>query len=215
MKRCLIYFLLAFWVHQAFANNTSPPLSSKTEEAIQSHMKLLRAFKNMYENKHFKKEIFNTETGYLQTSISNEDKMPLNFFVEYNNMWWFSIIDKVIVPAIGYDYENDTGFIALDIYYDKTHILRATQLVKFHSNKINYLRTYASPTFFSEDDPLIKLDSYGNQIWLETGYDLNYSAKAALLFFSSPVGKSFISNQKTEASVEKIEENLKKFLKNN
>lgn len=216
MKRHILCLLLTFIAisHRSFANSgPNQPLSDKTQQAIQSRMSILRAFKSMYEAKFFKKELFDIEKGFLQTSLSNEDKMPLNFFVEYNNMWWFSIIDKVIVPSIGYDYENDTGFIALEIYYDDSHILRGTQLIKFVGNKINYLRTYASPTFFSEDDVLIKLDNFGNQIWLETGYDLNYSANAALLFFKSPVGKSFVENTKTKSPIEKIERNLKGFLK--
>ncbi len=122
----------------------------------------------------------------------------------------FSIINKVIVPSIGYDYENNTGFIVLNIYYDDNHILRATQYVKFNEDmKIIYIETFGSPTFFSENNPLVKLDSYGNQIWLTTGYDLTYSTKAALLFFDSPIGKYFATEPKTEKAVKTIKEQLK------
>lgn len=219
-KLSLILFLIFSFIFYSniFADDSNHQLlSSQTQRDIKTHMKILSEFRRMYENKHFEKYLFDIKNGYLQTSISgNENKMPLNFFVEYNNMWWFAIIDKVVVPAIGYDYENNTGFIVLNIYYDKTHILRGTQYITFNGNKINYIRTYGSPTFFTEnlDAPRVKLDSYGNQIWLTTGYDLTYSAKAALLFFDSPVGKSFISETKTEKSVKRIKQNLKEFLRN-
>lgn len=182
-------------------------------QSVSKYTKILQSFKEMYENKHFEKHLFDMSGGYLQTSVSsNEDNMPLNFFVEYNNMWWFSVIEKIVVPVVGYDPENDAGFIALDIYYDQDHILRASQYVKFKEDKISYIRTYASPEFFSGDDPLIKLDAYGNEIWLTTGYGLKYSAEAALLFFESPKGKSFAIHAKTEAAVKSIKENLAKYL---
>lgn len=202
-----------FLCFYAFADkSTNFNFTPQIQQSIKEHMELLHEFKNMYINKHFDKYLFDTKDGYLQTSLSNDNKMSLNYFVEYNNMWWFPIIYKVIVPAIGYDYENNTGFIVLDIYYDNNHILRGTQYIKFHGDKIVYLRTYGSPTFFSEKNPLIKLDSYGNQIWLATGYDLDYSAKAALLFFDSPIGRSFSTNSVTKEAVKKIELNLKNYL---
>ena len=177
-------------------------------------LSLMSSFKEMYENKPFEEAFFD-EKGYLQTSVgNNNDKMPLDFFVAYNNMWWFPIIDKVVVPTTGYDPLTKTGFIVLDIYYYTKRILRAMQFVKFNKNKISYIATYASPTFWSanDDSPLVHLDSFGNEIWLTTGYSLDYSTKAALLFFESPLGKSFATSPKTEASVKTIEKQLKNYL---
>jgi len=53
------------------------------------------------------------------------------------------------------------------------------QYFKFTDTKINYIRTYGSPTFFAanDNDPGVKLDLSGNDIFLCTGYDLDYSVK--------------------------------------
>lgn len=189
---------------------TGPVFANK--EAVQnkiSRIKLLDSFKQMYEKKHFSDYLFDLKKGYLQTSAaSNDDKMPMDYFVKYNNAWWFNIIKKVVVPSVAYDPETDTGFIILNIYYGQNNILRAMQYIKFTGNKINYIRTYTSPKFWNSDNPLIKLDRYGNQIWLTTGYGFSYAAKAALDFFNSPVGKSFENNPETMASVKAIKQSL-------
>ena len=192
----------------------TPAAPPATPAASSTKLSLMSSFKEMYENKHFKKAFFD-EKGYLKTFIgNNNDNMPLDFFVDYNNMWWFSIIDKVVVPATGYDPLTNTGFIVLDIYYDTNRILRAMQYVKFNNNKISNIYTYASPTFFSanSDSPLVHLDSFGNEIWLTTGYSIDYSVKAALFFFESPKGKSFATSPKTKASVKTIKKQLKNYL---
>jgi hypothetical protein len=165
---------------------------------------VLRAFKAMYEAKRFERHLFDTDLGYLQTTLSNDARMPLDFFVEYNNRWWFPLLSRVAVPCIGYDPETDTGAIVLAIHYTETDVLHAAQYVEFGGDKIHYIRTYASPTFFDRDHDLIRLDRFGNTIWLSTGYDLHYSAKAALLFFDSPVGQAFARNQTTRRVVEEI-----------
>lgn len=188
-------------------------LSTQEQQATVQHMKLLSELKSMYMNKHFSNYLFDTKNGYLQTSLSSEDKMPMQFFIDYNNMWWFSVIDKVEVPAIAYDYENNTGFIALNIYYDGKYILRGTQLVKFNGDKINYIRTYASSTFFSTPDPLVQLDSAGNSFFLDTGYGLPYSAEAAQLYFQSPHGLAFAEDPVTAPAVKRLKVSLQNYLK--
>src|SRR6476620_8280996 len=72
---------------------------------------LLLRFRAMYQAKHFELYLFDLDDGYLQTTLSDEDRMPLRFFVEYNNAWWFAIISGVSVPAIAYDEESDSGSI--------------------------------------------------------------------------------------------------------
>jgi hypothetical protein len=62
---------------------------------------LLLRFRAMYQAKLFELYLFDLDDGYLQTTLSDEDRMPLRFFVEYNNAWWFAIISGVSVPAIG------------------------------------------------------------------------------------------------------------------
>jgi hypothetical protein len=67
---------------------------------------LLVRFRAMYQAKHFELYLFDLDDGYLQTTLPDEDRMPLRFFVEYNNAWWFAIISGVSVPAIAYDEER-------------------------------------------------------------------------------------------------------------
>ena len=170
----------------------------------------------MYEAKHLEANIFDLESGYLQTSVgSNSNKMPLSYFVTYNNTWWMPIIYKIKVPSISYNPRTETGFIILNIYYDQTHIFRGMQYTKFKGDKIDYIRTYASPVFFTANssDPKVRLDGYGNSIWLQSGYDLNYSMKAAQLFFKSPVGRNFSKNNQTKEAVKAIKENIIKYFR--
>lgn len=179
---------------------------------ITPRMQLLTEFKKMYEKKQFEPYLFDLNSGYLQTVFSDQDKMPLNFFVEYNNQWWFPIPKEIIVPSISYDDETQSGAIFLDIYYNDKDILRAVQYVKFKSNKIHYIRTYTSPDFFLRNDMRIQLDKYGNDLWLKTGYDLDYSEQVALHFFDSPKGKSFAKHEITRPIVRAIKKNINDYL---
>ena len=133
--------------------------------------------------------------------------MPLRFFVEYNNAWWFEIVTAVVVPAAGYDVESDTGFIVLDIHY-QDDVLRAMQHVHFGAHSINRIRTYASSTFFSLPRPLIELDRHGNELWLESGYHLRPSAEAAREFLDSATGRGFAAAEPTATPVARIRRNL-------
>lgn len=193
----------------------STPKNTVNVSSYKSRMKLMNEFKSMYEHKHMQKYLFDVKNGYLLTSVGgNSDKMPLNFYIEYSNMWWDSIIDSVNVPSVGYNPKTQTGFIILNIYYDKTHIFRGMEYVKFKGNKINRIRTYASPAFFSanKNNPLVKLDSYGNEIFLTTGYSLNYSVKAALFFLKSPVARSLNKYPQTAEAMKKIKKRLTHYL---
>jgi hypothetical protein len=177
-------------------------------DRIDERRGILRAFKAMYEAKRFEHRLFDTEAGFLQTTLSGDDRMPLTFFVEYNNRWWFPLLDCVEVPCIAYDPDTDTGVIVLAIFYTDTEILHATQHLEFRGDRIGYIRTYASADFFSRPNDLIRLDRFGNAIWLSTGYDLAYSTKAALLFLDSPVGRAFARNEATSRAVDEIRRNL-------
>jgi hypothetical protein len=168
---------------------------------------LLDRFRKMYEAKHFDFELFDLDHGYLQTTLSDDDQMPLRFFVEYNNAWWFAIISRLSVPAIAYDEESDSGSIVLDISYGDD-ILRAMQHVHFGENVINRLRTYASPVFFTRPNPLVQLDAHGNAMWLDTGYGLDASCAAAEVFLTTPKGRYFASHGATAAAVTRIRANL-------
>ncbi|MFG1479997.1 hypothetical protein V5F53_15260 [Xanthobacter sp. V4C-4] len=168
---------------------------------------MLRRFREMYQNRRFGLDLFDADNGYLQTTLSDEDRMSLRFFVEYNNAWWFAIIDGVDVPSIGYDAETDTGSIVLDIRYGEDHLL-AMQHVQFDDERIVRLRTYASNSFFARGNPLIRLDAHGNAIWLETGYDLRNASEAAEVFLRSPKGRRFGETEPTRGAVARIRENL-------
>jgi hypothetical protein len=166
----------------------------------------MEAFADMYRAKSFDPSGFDYD-GYLQTTLSDESHMPLEFFVEYNNVWWYAIISGVEVPMVAYDSENDSGSIVLDISY-QGDLLRAMQHVHFSGDRIDRIRTYASGTFFSGSNPLVQLDRHGNTIWLETGYDLSTSARAAGVFLDTPRGREFAENPATAAAVAQIRENL-------
>ena len=119
--------------------------------------------------------------------------MPLEFFIEYNNAWWFAIISGVDVPSIAYDPDSDSGLIVLDISYDDD-VLRAVQHVHFAEDAINRIRTYVSPSFFLRWNPLVELDRHGNAIWLETGYDLANCTEAAVGLGSPPHPPSMLTS---------------------
>jgi hypothetical protein len=168
---------------------------------------LMSRFREMYRSKRFEHEEFDLSRGYLQTTLSDKDRMPLEFFVEYNNNWWFAIVTGVEVPSIAYDPESDSGMIVLEIAYGND-ILRAAQHVRFGDRTIDWIRTYASPAFFTRPNPLVELDAHGNAIWLETGYDLANSTTAALGFLETPRGRSFAEHEVTGPAVQRIRSNL-------
>jgi hypothetical protein len=121
--------------------------------------------------------------------------------------WWFEIISAVAVPSIAYDAESDSGSIVLDISYgDDT--LRAMQHIGFGDQRIEKVRTYASPVFFSRPNPLVELDRHGNSVWLETGYDLETSSAAAEIFLSTPRGLFVAGHPATQSAVAGIRSNL-------
>lgn len=174
---------------------------------------LMQAFAQTYRDRQFDADHYDLDGGYLQTTLSDDSRMPLRFFVEYNNAWWFEIVTAVEVPAVGYDPDSDTGFIVLDIAYDDD-ILCAMQHVGFGADgRIDRIRTYASNTFFQRARPLIELDTYGNQLWLETGYHLRPSALAAMRFLDSPAGQRFAVTEATAAPMARIRRNLDQLLR--
>lgn len=59
----------------------------------------MERFGAMYRARHFDADGFDLDGGYLQTTLSDEARMPLRFFVEYNNVWWFKIVTAVAVPT--------------------------------------------------------------------------------------------------------------------
>lgn len=184
----------------------APPAAPYCELAAK-RLEILSRFRKMYVDRHFDLELFEADTGYLKTTLADANRMSLRFFVEYNNVWWYAIIDGVDVPSIGYDAETDTGSIVLDIRYGNEHLL-AMQHVGFQGDRISRLQTYASNSFFSKDTPLVRLDAYGNAIWLETGYDLKVSAEAAEVFLRTPTGRFFSENEPTSSAIVRIKNNL-------
>lgn len=167
----------------------------------------MRRFADMYRARHFDADAFDLKDGYLQTTLSDDARMPLRFFVEYNNAWWFEIVTAVEVPASAYDAASQSGFIVLDIFY-RDAVLRAAQHVHFTGNTISRIRTYASPTFFSTPQPLVELDREGNSIWLETGYDLTSSTAAAQRFLDSAAGRAVAQSEPMAPVIARIERNL-------
>jgi hypothetical protein len=167
----------------------------------------MERFATMYRDRHFEADGFDLDAGYLQTTLSDEARMPLRFFVEYNNAWWFEIVTAVEVPTAAYDPASESGFIVLDIHYGE-ELLRAAQHVHFDGERIARIRTYAAGAFFLTPTPLVELDRHGNSVWLETGYDLATSAAAAELFLGSPIGRGFAEREPTAAPIARIERNL-------
>lgn len=167
----------------------------------------MERFAAMYRARHFDADGFDLDGGYLQTTLSDDARMPLRFFVEYNNVWWFEIVTAVEVPTAAYDPASDSGFIVLDIYYGDD-VLRAAQHVHFDGGVIARIRTYASGAFFLTPRPLVELDRHGNSVWLETGYDLGASAAAAAVFLGTPSGQAFAATEPTAAAISRIEANL-------
>ena len=185
----------------------SAQVADPNGELTAKRFEMLRRFRSMYTGRHFELDLFDADTGYLQTTLADANRMSLRFFVEYNNVWWFAIIDGVEVPSIGYDAETDTGSIVLDIRYGNEHLL-AMQHISFDGNRISRLQTYASNSFFSKGNPQVRLDAYGNAIWLETGYDLKVSAEAAEVFLRTPEGLRFAEQEPTRAAIVRIKSNL-------
>jgi hypothetical protein len=183
-----------------------------TATSPRDRLRALHAFRAMYQNRRFEAHLFDTARGFLQTTLSDDARMPLEFFIEYNNRWWFPLLDRVVVPCVAYDEETERGAIVLAIHYSDTQVLHASQCVEFRGNTISYIRTYASPTFFDRDDDRIRLDRFGNSIWLATGYDLENSARAALLFFDSPAGRAFATHERTRSAVQTIKDNVTQLL---
>jgi hypothetical protein len=167
----------------------------------------MQRFAAMYRAKHFDPDLFELDGGYLQTTLSDDAHMPLRFFVEYNNVWWFEIISAVDVPAATYDPVSESGFIVLDISYGRD-LLRAAQHVHFAGEQIQRIRTYASSAFFLTPSPLVELDRRGNAVWLETGYDLGTSIEAAEIFLRTPSGRGFAATDPTAEPVARIVNNL-------
>ena len=176
-------------------------------------MSIAQEFKQMYETKHFVKERFDP-TGFLQTDLTelghDEAKMPLPFFVDYNNAWWFEIIDGVEVPELRYDEASGEGYIQLEICYDGNRMLHASQTFSVVADRIVRIRTTAPPNFFTDnrDSELVDLDTFGNQIWLDPAYDFAQSVKAARKFLASPEAQKFQQNPKTRPCLERILANL-------
>ncbi|MFF2051157.1 hypothetical protein ACFVU2_06095 [Leifsonia sp. NPDC058194] len=188
--------------------HSAPPASSESDPALTAlRRSSMDRFAEMYRARHFDVGLFELERGYLQTTLSDDARMPLRFFVEYNNAWWFEIITAVEVPTAAYDPASGSGFIVLDIHYDDD-VLRAAQHVHFDGEKISRIRTYASSTFFSTPTQRVRLDQQGNAIWLETGYDLAASTSEARRFLSSAVGREFARSEPTAGAVARIEANL-------
>lgn len=169
---------------------------------------LMERFAEMHRARHFDADAFDLDAGYLQTTLSDDARMPLRFFVEYNNAWWFEIVTAIEVPTAAYDETSESGFIVLDIHYEDA-LLRAAQHVHFAGDRIERIRTYASSTFFSTPTPLVELDRHGNSVWLETGYDLDTSAESARVFLRSPSGRAFAEAEPTAAPIARIEGSLK------
>ncbi|WP_217634375.1 hypothetical protein [Herbiconiux ginsengi] len=167
----------------------------------------MERFATMYRARHFDTDPFDLEGGYLQTTLSDEARMPLRYFVEYNNAWWFEIVTAVEVPVAAYDPASHSGFIVLEISYGDD-VLRAAQHVHFAGKKIARIRTYASSAFFAGSNPLVRLDRIGNSIWLETGYDLTASTAAARRFVDSPTGRRFALAEPTAAAIAQITANV-------
>lgn len=55
---------------------------------------------------------------------------------------------------------------------------------------------------------LAGLDRYGNSVWLETGYDLSASLRAALAFLDTPRGRAFAAEGPAADPVARIRANL-------
>ena len=149
----------------------------------------LHALRDAYQAKHFEEDIFDLDGGYLQTRVeNNDDRMPLQFFVDYNNIWWFELLHSVEVYHTSFDLDTGTGAIAFAITYgdaqNQVAAIHGMQFLRFDAaGGIAYIRTFANPNFWVETPhPVVQLDAFGNHIWLGTGYDLDRSVASAIAF---------------------------------
>lgn len=206
-RRVLTASLAAPMAVMAHGTDVAAGTSPAGPDVAATRLDMLRRFRKMYTDRHFDLDLFDADAGYLQTTLADASHMSLRFFVEYNNLWWFAIIDGVEVPSIGYDAETDTGSIVLDIRYGNLH-LPAMQHIAFQGDRISRLHTYASNSFCGKDSPLVRLDAHGNAIWLETGYDLKVSAEAADVFLRTPTALRFAQQEPTRSAIMRIKNNL-------
>ena len=153
---------------------------------LMKRLDTLRSFKDAYQAKHFPEDLFDCAHGYLQTSVeNNDDRMPMQYFVDYNNIWWFELLHRVEVYHVSLDDKTGTGSIAFDVVYGDAKVqclpAHGMQYVKFDEmDRISYIRTYANPLFWRDTpDPVVQFDAIGNEIWLGSGYDMVQAAADA------------------------------------
>ena len=176
----------------------------------------IQALRDAYQAKHFAEDIFDLDVGYLQTSVeNNDDRMPLQFFVDYNNIWWFELLHSVEVYHTSIDAETGTGAIAFAITYgdEQTQVdaIHGMQYLRFNeAGKIAYIRTFANPNFWVEHtNPVVQLDAFGNHIWHGTGYALDSSAASAIAFLDdSADAERFRQHAGLAAQMDRIRRNL-------
>ncbi|MCR9085530.1 MAG: hypothetical protein NXH97_02165 [Rhodobacteraceae bacterium] len=176
----------------------------------------LNALRDAYQAKHFGEDIFDLDVGYLQTSVeNNDDRMPLQFFVDYNNIWWFELLHSVDVYHTSLNPETGTGAVAFAITYGDAHApvdaIHGMQFLRFNeAGKIAYIRTFANPNFWVKNpNPVVQLDAFGNHIWLGTGYYLDSSAASAIAFLDdSADAERFRQHAGLDAQMGRIRRNL-------
>lgn len=178
-----------------------------------SLLETLRRLGDGYGVKHFRDDVFDLEAGYLQTSVeNNDDRMPLQFFVDYNNIWWFPLLRSIDVYHVAIDAQTGTGGIAFAIQYEgEAGPVHAMQYVRFNeAGKIDYIRTFANPNFWvGSPNPVVQLDAKGNQIWLGTGYSMDRSVNAAITFLDeSPEAEAFRATDGLRPAIDRIRKNL-------
>jgi len=176
----------------------------------------LQALCDAYEAKHFPEDLFDRDSGYLQTSVeNNDDRMPLQFFVDYNNIWWFPLLQKVEVYHSSLDLGSKTGAIAFSVQYGDARsvadIVHGMQFLRFNGvGQISYIRTFANPNFWVENPhPSVQLDAIGNHIWLGSGYRMEQCAKAAIEFLDeNPEAEAFRVLDRLSPQLQQIRRNL-------
>lgn len=176
----------------------------------------LQTLCDAYEAKHFSEDIFDLDAGFLQTSVeNNDDRMPLKFFVDYNNIWWFPLLRAVEVYHSSIDDASGSGSIAFTVQYGDARSVADTihgmQYLRFNEfGQISYIRTFANPSFWIDNPhPSVQLDAIGNHIWLGSGYRMDRSVQMAIEFLDeSPEAATFRELDRLKPQIAQIRKNL-------
>ncbi|WP_328310126.1 hypothetical protein [Actinomycetospora sp. NBC_00405] len=165
-------------------------------------------FAETYREKRFDPAHYELDDGHLQTTLSDDSRMPLRFFVEYDNAWWFEIVTAVDVPPRRRPGQR------LGLHRPR-HPLRGRPPA---GRAARALRRIVDQPHLRGGRVLRPITATGrarrngNRFWPETGYHPRESALAAQAFLGGATGREFVAREPTAAPVMRIRANLDELL---